>query len=261
MPNTIRQTRRPVRGGRPQQQSSGAGIGVDTYGGPAIDPTENVLSLVDVEKSHARELREIETRRQDELREADMRRLDELRVSENLHRKELADQKQLYDKQISDILTVQVKTTSELISTQLDKVTTSLSNQIMAAATQQSGLMSTLSDRIGRLEQSQSTLAGKSSVSDPATADALSRMAAGIASLSVTTTEAMNKTATATADAIAKLTITLTSLQSSESRVGGAAMGIKDTNARLLAIVMACAAVASPVVSILVTIMVMRGGR
>jgi len=95
-------------------------------------------------------------------------------------------------------------------------------------------------------------------VSDPATADALSRMAAGIASLSTTTTDAMNKTTTATAEAIAKLTTTLTGLQSVETRAGGHEMGKSDTNARLLAIVMACAAVASPVLAVLITIITMR---
>lgn len=236
-------------------------MGIDTFGGPVIDPTENVLSLVDVEKGHAKELRQADLDYDKDMRAAEARYQDGMRLAEKEKQQALAELKQGYDKQISDILTVQVKTTSELISTQLDKVTTSLSNQIQAAAVQQSGLITTLSERIGRLEQNQWQTAGKTSVSDPATADALSRMAAGIASLSTTTTEAMNKTSTATAEAIAKLTLTLTGLQTSESRVGGAAMGMKDTNARLLAIVMACAAVASPVVSILVTIMVMRGGR
>jgi hypothetical protein len=84
-------------------------------------------------------------------------------------------------------------------------------------------------------------------------------MASAIASQSMTTTEAMNKTATATAEAIAKLTVTLSSMQSMESRSGGHEMGKSDTNARLLAVVMAVAAVASPVIAVLVVIMAMRG--
>ena len=56
MPNTIRQ---PRRGGK-------AGMGVDSLGGPVIDPTENVISLV-----------EAEAKRQDDLRRASKELTDE----------------------------------------------------------------------------------------------------------------------------------------------------------------------------------------
>jgi hypothetical protein len=126
-------------------------------------------------------------------------------------------------------------------------------------STQLVQIQETFDTRVSKLEAGAFTAAGRSSVQDPQTADALSRMATGIASLSTTTTEAMNKTATATSGAIAELTMTLAKMQSTESGIGGQRKGVMDTNARLLAIVMACAAVASPVVSILVTIMIMRG--
>ena len=54
--------------------------------------------------------------------------------------------------------------------------------------------------------------------------------------------------------------MTIANMQNMESGVGGQRKGMQDTNARLLAVVMAVAAIASPVISILVTIMVMRGG-
>jgi len=55
---------------RQRRNTSGIGLGVDVTGGPVIDPTENVLALVDVEKSHANELRLLETRYQNDMREA-----------------------------------------------------------------------------------------------------------------------------------------------------------------------------------------------
>jgi hypothetical protein len=51
----------------PVNQPELPGIGVDAFGGPVIDPTTNVLNLVDAA-----------IRRQDDLREADNRRLTEI---------------------------------------------------------------------------------------------------------------------------------------------------------------------------------------
>jgi len=152
-------------------------------------------------------------------RDAETRRIDEL-----------AETRQEFQNTIRDMLAESVRTTSTLVSTQLVQI------------------QATFDTRVSKLEAGAFTAAGRSSVQDPQTADALSRMAAGIASLSTTTTEAMNR-----------MTMTIADTRISESGVGGQRKGMQETNARLLAIVMACAAVASPVVSILVTIMVMRG--
>jgi hypothetical protein len=62
MPNA-RQTRRPTG----SRNSSGAGVGVDFHGGPVIDPTENVLALVDAESKRQDQARLAETRRIDDL--------------------------------------------------------------------------------------------------------------------------------------------------------------------------------------------------
>lgn len=235
-----RQHRRPTRGREGTQgQGSGAGVGVDVFGGPAIDPTENVLSLVDVEKGHWKELRQSDRDHDRDLRAAESKFQDGMRNAEKDKQTALAELKQGYDKQISDILTVQVKTTSELISTQLDKVTTSLSNQISAATVTQVGLINTLSERIGRLEQNQWQTAGKTSVSDPATADALSRMASGIASLSTTTTEAMGKISNANAEAITKLTAGIAALKETGTETRGRGMGRGEVFAWLSAAVVA----------------------
>lgn len=248
MTNTARQTRRPVKSSQSKAQS-GAGMGVDVYGGPVIDPTENVLSLVDVEKAHARELRAADLEHDRDLRTAEARYQDGMRQAEKEKQEALAVLKQGYDKQISDILTVQVKTTSELISTQLDKVTTSLSNQINAARQEQIGLIGTLSERIGRLEQNQWQTSGKASVSDPATAEALSRMATSITSLSASTADAMNKTAFTNAEALSKLATGIAALQTG-SKVGeGQRMGQGQVVAWIVAAVMLMASIVSPIIA------------
>jgi hypothetical protein len=174
-----RQTRR--------RKQNGSGRGVDSSGGPVIDPTENVLALVQVEKEHAQELRAADQRLNEELRQADyrlnravfegeVRYQDGMRNAESRRQNDIITLKQTYDDKVSAILTAQVTTTSDLISTQLDKVTDNLSKQISAAADQARTLMGTLSDRIGTLEQSRWEVAGRASVQDPATAAALKKL-------------------------------------------------------------------------------------
>jgi hypothetical protein len=77
---------------------------------PPIDPTKNVLDLV-----------EAAIRRQDDLRAAETRRVNEL-----------AELKEKHDRIVADILTEQVKSTSQLISTQLDRLTTTMTERIAA---------------------------------------------------------------------------------------------------------------------------------
>lgn len=206
-----------------------------------VDPTKNVLDLVRAESKYQDAMRDAQSRLMDEKvagtkemiklvsdnqlmfqnaqREAETKRIDQL-----------AQTRQEFQNTIRDMLAESVRTTSNLVSTQLVQI------------------QATFDTRVTKLEAGAFTQAGKSSVQDPATADALSRMASSISALSQTTTDAMTR-----------LTMTLASMQTTESGVGGQRKGMTDANARLLAIVMACAAVASPVVSILVTIMVMRG--
>lgn len=100
-----RQTRRPT--GR----VSGAGIGVDTYGGPAIDPTENVLALVDAEAKHRDELRVADGKYQDAMREAETRRVNEL-----------AEQKQAFDFEMARVLRANMDATTLLLATQVKEV-------------------------------------------------------------------------------------------------------------------------------------------
>ena len=228
------------------------GIPVDLRDQGTIDPTKNVLDLVRAESTRQNDMRnaleKLIVEKVDGLKEIVKLISDNVVMYQNAQRDaetrridELAETRQEFQNTIRDMLAESVRTTSTLVSTQLVQI------------------QATFDTRVSKLEAGAFTAAGRSSVQDPQTADALSRMASGISALSTTTTEAMNKTASATAEAIAKLTMTLAGMQTAESGIGGQRKGMADTNARLLAIVMACAAVASPVVSILVTIMVMRG--
>lgn len=164
-------------------EGSQPGLGVDSQGRPVIDPTKNVETLVKALEDTTEKLRQADARRLDDLRTADNKRLDDLRDAESKRLAELAAQKERYDRQIFDIQTVQVKTTSDLISAQLTKETASLANQINAATVQNQGLISTLSERIGKLEQARWEVSGRASVADPATADALTRMTQSIQTL------------------------------------------------------------------------------
>jgi hypothetical protein len=234
------------------QKERRPGIAVDAAGGSVVDPTPNVLDLVRAESKYQDAMRVVQAEltgaRVDGLKELVKVMSDNVVLYQNAQRDaetrridELAETRQEFQNTIRDMLAESVRTTSTLVSTQLVQI------------------QATFDTRVSKLEAGAFTAAGRSSVQDPQTADTLSRMASGIAALSTTTTEAMNKTSTATSDAIAKLTVTLASMQSTESGVGGQRKGMQDTNARLLSVVMAVAAVASPVIAILVTIMAMRG--
>lgn len=217
------------------------GIGVDARGGAVIDPTENVRQLVLAEskyqdaqrdslkelvlseigavRDHVKILSESTVAFQNAQREAETSRIDQL-----------AETRQEFQNTIRDMLAESVRTTSTLVSTQLVQI------------------QGTFDTRVGKLEAYQFTQAGKSSVADPAMSDALLRL-----------TRDMNELKITQENSTRQVSNSLATIQSTESRSGGHEMGKSDTNARLLAIVMAVAAIASPVISILVTIMVMRG--
>lgn len=217
------------------------GIPVDYAGQPTIDPTKNVLDLVraaitaqDDARDAAKELltekvnglkellrvvTDSQVAFQNAQRDAETKRIDQL-----------AQTRQEFQNTIRDMLAESVRTTSNLVSTQLVQI------------------QATFDTRVTKLEAGAFTQAGKSSVADPQMSESLTRVTRDLAELR----NSQELTAGRMANAIA-------AVQTSETSGSGRRMGITDTNARMLAIVMALAAVASPVVSILVTIMVMRG--
>jgi hypothetical protein len=156
-----RQKRRPIGG---HGKVSGAGVGVDQYGGPAIDPTENVLSLVDAESRHRDSLRAADNKYQDDMRDAETRRINELRA-----------QKQTFDMELARVLRANQEAASTLLATQLQEVKRDLA------------------DRTSKLEQFRWETGGKSSVADPATDAALARMTSAITNLTKSETTTAGK--------------------------------------------------------------------
>ena len=217
------------------------GIPVDAFGRSTIDPTKNVLDLVRAAiaaqdaardalekllnekvnslKDMLRVVTDGQVAFQNAQRDAETKRIDQL-----------AQTRQEFQNTIRDMLAESVRTTSNLVSTQLVQI------------------QATFDTRVTKLEAGAFTQAGKSSVADPQMSDALSRVTRDLAELRNSQELAAGRMSNA-----------ISAIQSNEGIVGGRQMGRTDTNARMLAIVMAAAAVASPVVSILVTIMVMRG--
>lgn len=180
-----------------ERPGAGTGLGVDSAGDPAVDPTRNVLDLVRAESKYQDYAREAEVRRQDDLRLAgnELNRIQnatirDLTAAETRRLDDLATLRQQYDIRISENLSVQVKTTSDLISTQLDKVTSSLSTQIRdgndAFASQLKAIGENLGARISDLEKFRWEVGGKTSVSDPATTKTLADLAAAVGALSTT---------------------------------------------------------------------------
>jgi hypothetical protein len=160
----------------------GIGIGVDSSGGPVIDPTQNVRELVLAESKYQDAMREASNKQfetaitgirdniqlladgivtyQNAQRDSETRRIDQL-----------AQNRQEFQNTIRDMLAESVRTTSTLVSTQLVQI------------------QATFDTRVSKLEAFQFTQAGRTSVSDPATADALTRMAAAVQALSESKSE------------------------------------------------------------------------
>jgi len=207
------------------------GIGVDSRGGAVIDPTENVIALVKAGEVTAAALRAADQRfldaqltatekLQNFAREAESKfqnfardSLSELQTvrtdSETRRIDQLAETRQEFQNTIRDMLAESVRTTSALVSTQLVQI------------------QATFDARVTKLEQAQLTQAGRSSVADPATEAVLNRL--------TTQVSAVNSE--------------LSAMRSAESGVGGQRRGMTDTNARLLAVIMTVATVASVVVA------------
>jgi hypothetical protein len=162
-----------------QENGNRPGVGVDSRGGAVIDPTKNVLDLVRAESTRQNDMR-------DALKEMVLVQVSAIKdnikiVSENAvvfqnaqiaaetrRIDQLAQTRQEFQNTIRDMLAESVRTTSTLVSTQLVQI------------------QATFDTRVSKLEAGAFTQAGKSSVSDPATADALTKMAMAVQSLTMT---------------------------------------------------------------------------
>ena len=229
----------------------GSGIGIDRFGGNVIDPTANVRELVNAEASYRDSLRDSDIRYQDamrdaqekyqngirsgseKLREFENRLQNWMRDSESKRIDQLASLRQVYETRIAEMLAVSVKSTSDLVSTQLVQI------------------QATFNDRVSKLEQFRWESGGKSSVSDPQIAEALSRLASGLSTQSVAVAEAIARMTTTNADAIAKLGISINDVRSVETKTGAARMGQGQLAQWIVMSVMMLAAVASAVIALI----------
>lgn len=94
------------------------GVGVDGRGGAVIDPTKNVLDLVEAAIGRQDDLRNAETVRFNEKIEAETRRINEL-----------AAQKQTFDLELAKVLRANQDAASTLLATQLKEVKNDLSDR------------------------------------------------------------------------------------------------------------------------------------
>jgi hypothetical protein len=154
----------------------GPGKGIDAQGGPVIDPTKNVLDLAKAESKYqdamrdASErfmigLRETDARFQNAMRDTESRIQNWMRDAQDKRIAEIAAQRQFYETRIADLLRTSGESTSALVSTQLVQI------------------QNTFNERVAKLEQFRWESGGKTSVSDPALADAMSKMAESIQTL------------------------------------------------------------------------------
>jgi|SRR5580704_3613856 hypothetical protein len=203
----------------------GVGIPIDSRGGPTVDPTKNVLDLVRAESKYQDSMRQALKEYEDGmreasekyqtlmvsssavLREAELRLQNWMRDSESKRVDQLASLRQVYETRIAEMLAVSVKSTSDLVSTQLVQI------------------QATFNDRVSKLEQFRWESGGKSSVSDPAIADALARLTSGLSSQSTAFAEAIAAMTTANAESLAKLSANVSTIGTSENRSIASRMG------------------------------------
>lgn len=139
------------------------GLPADSSGGPTVDPTRNVLDLVQAAVNRLDDLRAAETKRVDEkikLEKSHVRELMKLREThaENLREAEA--------KRIDAIRLVDVNaltSANERAASQASIVATQVSNTAATVAAQIDQLTRMLSDRIAAVEKSQYEGVGKGS--------------------------------------------------------------------------------------------------
>jgi hypothetical protein len=226
-------------------QGVSAGLGVDVYGNPVIDPTKNVEDLVEANKAADREIRaadnrfldaqlsaaeklqnfarDAETRFQNFAREAEARLQTALRDAETGRIDQIAQVTKDFQDTIRDMLAESVRSTSTLVSNQLLQI------------------QATFNERVSKLEAFQWQSAGRSSVNDPQITETLALLTRSLAQVKATQDEALAKTNSS-----------LSMLQVAESGVRGTAMGRTAASAANVALWAVIAAVATPVITLVV---------
>ena len=162
-----RQRRRPRPLLYQDRSDPKAGLTVDAYGSEAVDPTENVLALVDAQAKFQEQKDELVAK----FNAAECAWI--IKYFESL-----AAQKERFDKQISDTQTTQLKTTSDLVSATQTKMENSISDSMDKNSSNTAEMLRTIDKRLSAIEQFRYETGGRSSVADPATEMRLATMAA-----------------------------------------------------------------------------------
>jgi hypothetical protein len=123
------------------KEGQNPGPGVDVEGNPVLDPTKNVLDLVDAANLRQDDLRKAEFKRQDDLRIAEFRRQDDLRSAESRHLREVAGLRAEYQaelrraetERINAVREVDVQAVQRAAEVQAAQQQT-LANQVVATA-------------------------------------------------------------------------------------------------------------------------------
>lgn len=159
----------------PRRRSQGLpGIGVDAAGGAVIDPTKNVLDLVEAER-----------RRQDDLREAERRYFD----AENAHVKEMAAMRAMYQEKLDAAESARLdsirqvdredvnKTAAQALSaiqtlaattgTTAETLRTQVATTAQATANALTTITGEINKRLSALELTSSEGKGKQTIADP----------------------------------------------------------------------------------------------
>ena len=142
-----------------------------------IDPTKNVLDLVNAESKYQDGMREALRELTKFSTSGEAKFVKYMIESESKRLDQLAELRRQYDVRIADMLRTSVESTSNLVSTQLVQI------------------QQTFNDRVAKLEQFRWESGGKTSVSDPALALALEKMAATVVSNKASEIETLAKMA------------------------------------------------------------------
>lgn len=178
------------------------GVGIDAYGGKVVDPTANVIALVQSESKRHDELRAADQKRADELRGSDTKRLDDLRAAESRRVDEQANIRAHFQEQLAlaeanrinairAVDVAAVATASEragqqaqVLAAQVLQSADTLRGLVATTASAQAATLqtitTTLTDRIASLEKAQYENKGIAGVRDPAI-DALISEVRGLA--------------------------------------------------------------------------------
>jgi hypothetical protein len=170
---------------RRRRTSVAAGLGIDSGGNPVIDPTDNVLSLVDKEVTRLNDISNLRERYEDKLRisdekirNAESRRIDEVGKLREAYTEKLAvaeskrnDANRAFDLGNVAIASERATQQAAVLAGQLQGTAETLRTITAASdmrnAQQLQGLEIKLNERIVQLEKTSNYGTGKQAVSEP----------------------------------------------------------------------------------------------